>query len=318
VAVAVAARRHHCEVRVSRVALLGCGRWGRHVLRDLHGLGAEVVVVARSDSSRRNAEEGDADQIVGSVEALPQVDGVVVSTITPAHAESIESALPLGVPIFVEKPMTDDPAAADDLANRAGDRLFVMHKWRYHPGIELLAELARSGELGGVQGVRTTRLGHGNPHADIDSIWILAPHDVSIVLELLGGIPEPKAARVEHVGSHLSGLVGILGESPWAVIEASVTSPLRRREVRLICSEGVAVLKSPYDDHVSILRGDPHGANDSMEEEQRTVSTEWPLVRELRAFLEHLDGGPPPRSSAAEGAAEVRAIAQLRELAGAQ
>ncbi|TMK26548.1 MAG: hypothetical protein E6G64_14425 [Actinobacteria bacterium] len=52
------------------------------------------------------------------------------------------------------------------------------------------------------------------------------------------------------------------------------------------------------------------------DQETRPISTEFPLLRELRAFVEHLEGGPPPRSSAAEGAAEVAVVERLRQLAG--
>ena len=88
-------------------------------------------------------------------------------------------------------------------------------------------------------------------------------------------------------------------------------SPERRREVQLVCEQGVALLADGYSEHVLVHRD---GAD---EPERREIATELPLLRELRAFVEHLQGGPPPRSSAAEGALVVRRIAELRALAGA-
>src|SRR4029079_9590665 len=133
-----------------RVALVGCGRWGVHVLRDLLALGCEVVVVARSEASRERAEEGGATAVVPAIRDLTGVEGAVVVTPTTTHAEVLNELLDLGVPVFVEKPLAEDPGAAAALAARAPDRLFVMHKWRHHPGVEALASIARSGELGGV------------------------------------------------------------------------------------------------------------------------------------------------------------------------
>jgi len=75
---------------------------------------------------------------------LGDVAGVVVATPTSTHAAVVAETLALGVPMFVEKPLTDDPESATTLAERAGNRLFVMDKWRYHPGIEALAAMARS------------------------------------------------------------------------------------------------------------------------------------------------------------------------------
>jgi predicted dehydrogenase len=142
-------------------------------------------------------------------------------------------------------------------------------------------------------------------------VWIHAPHDLAIALEILGTVPAARSAVGETVDASLSGLVGLLGDDPWVAIEISATSAERRREIRLVCEEGIAWLADGYADHVAVAAA---GAD---EPERRAVSTEPPLLRELRTFVEHLDGGPPPRSSAAEGVEIVRRIAELHELAGA-
>jgi predicted dehydrogenase len=294
------------------VALVGCGHWGRHILRDLRTLGVRVPVVARSEETAARASAGGADAIVGSVAALPEIDGAVVATSTVAHAEAIDALLERGVPIFTEKPLTPVVADAERLAAAAGDRLFVMDKWRYHPGIEALAAIARTQELGRVLGLRTVRASHGNPHPDVDAIWILAPHDLSIALEILGTVPPARDAVAELVGGEPQGLVARLGDDPWLTLDVSATAPEHRRETRLVCERGVATLAGGYADHVAVVRAGALGG----EPERRPLPDELPLLRELRAFVEHLAGGPPPRSSAAEGAEIVRRIGELRALAG--
>jgi predicted dehydrogenase len=294
------------------IGLIGCGRWGRNILRDLHTLGCAVTVVAPSDDSRRNAVEGGAAAMVDRIEALPAVDGIVVATPTATHAAVIEALLHRGIPIYCEKPLTPDRAAAARLAALAPDRLFVMDKWRYHPGIEALAAIARSGELGPVLGLRTTRVQWGNQHLDVDGIWVMAPHDLSIALEVLGALPAPRHAVGEVSDGVAVGLIGLLGDRPWVVLEVSNRAPVVRREVRLHCRDGIAVLDDGYADHIRVFRAaDPHDTT-APEPERRPIATEWPLLRELRAFLEHLEGGPPPKSSAAEGAAIVATLAELR------
>jgi predicted dehydrogenase len=190
-----------------------------------------------------------------------------------------------------------------------------MDKWRYHPGIEALRDIARSGDLGPVHGLRTTRVGWGHPHPE-DAVWVLVPHELSIALEILGSVPKPQSAVVDQVGGQAMGMVGWLGKTPWLVSEVSVRHPDRRREIRLYCRDGVAVLNDPYCEHVLISRSGGFASGVPPDTEKRSISTEFPLLRELRAFVEHLHGGPPPRSSAAEGAAIVEAIADLRVLAG--
>ena len=304
------------------IGLIGCGRWGRFILRDLLSLGCEVTVVVNgSNQSRQNARDGGATGVIESIDQLPQINGLVVATPTRTHAEVIESLLEFEVPIFTEKPLTADRASALRLARQAPNRLFVMDKWRYHPGIEMLRDIARAEELGPVLGLRTTRGQWGNPHKDVDVSWILMPHDLSISLEVLGKIPTPRHAIAEIVDGELTGLLGVLGgalakpSEPWLVVEVSGRYPEYRREVRLHCRDGVAILNDGYSSGVSVTGfGNSDGGSPAIE--LRRISQELPLLRELRAFVGHLQGGPPPRSSAADGALIVSAIADLRSLAG--
>lgn len=296
------------------VGLVGCGRWGRHILRDLVSLGCEVPVVARSDASRARAESGGAAEIVERVAELPRLDGAVVATQTSVHAAVLRELLDLGVPVYCEKPLTDDPAEARRLVDQGNDRLFVMDKWRYHPGVQELAAIARERRLGHVSGITTTRIGWGNPHDDVDPVWVLAPHDLSIALEVMGAVPRPRAAAGQIVDGDVVRLSATLdGDTWWHVFEVSARSPVRQRRIELHCEEGLAVLAGAWDEHVStygVDRAEPEGT-------RIETPGELPLLACLREFVEHLRGGPPPRSSVTEGAAIVSTLAELRHLAGA-
>lgn len=296
------------------LALIGCGRWGVHILRDLITLGCEVHVASSSEASRERALADGATSVRERAEDLPAIEGAVVAVPTSSHAEIIRRLMPRDIPIFVEKPMTPDAREAKQLAAELSGRLFVMDKWRYHPGIEALRDIAHSGELGPVIGLSTWRLDWSTPHADVDAVWILAPHDLSIALEILGHIPEPRAAVAEPGATGFDSLSAILGSDPWLRLEVSALYPAKRREVRLHAREGTAVLADGYDTQVEIIR---HGVGGAPFIEKRPIGDAMPLYRELEAFLGHLKGGPPPRSSAGEGAEVVDVIARLRAMAGA-
>ncbi|MBJ7354278.1 MAG: Gfo/Idh/MocA family oxidoreductase [Thermoleophilaceae bacterium] len=290
------------------IGLVGVGNWGRLILRDLVALGCDVHVVANTEQSVANAREFGATAIVGSVAELPELDGAVCASIATSHAEvvlALAEATP--GPIYCEKPLTADVAQADQLVETLGDRLFVMDKWRYQAGVLGLARLAQNGELGAIQSISLRRVSTGNPHPDVNTIWTHMPHDLSIALEILGEIPPVTQAVGEFVNGKIVGTRAILGESPWVAIEVSDGAPEHHRELRVVGSTGVAILAGGWSEEVIVRRFD--GADDQV----IAAKGELPLLAELRAFIEHVQGGPPPKSSAADGALIVRRIEETLE-----
>jgi predicted dehydrogenase len=298
------------------IGLIGCGRWGRLILRDLLSLGVRVSVVARGRSSENAAG---AAGVFDSIAKLPRMDGYVVATPTSTHADVIEQLLPLRAPVFCEKPLCHDAARARRLAEAADGRLFVMDKWRYHDGVLALAEVARTGELGPVTGLRTYRLGWGHDYGDVDCVWTLLPHDLSIAREIFGRPLPPFAAVADRAGNGVMGIVVSCGDpgGPWHVAEIGARAPERRRSIVLHCRDGTASLGGAYDDHISLLRDPPaNGAAQDPQPVKRRIPTTMPLHAELRAFADFLSGGKPPKSSAGEAAETVEMIAAIRRLAG--
>ncbi len=295
------------------VGLVGCGLWGALVHRDLASLGAGVVV-ADTDDAARAAAAAQGATTVGDIAELPDVDAIVVATPAMTHAAIVAALLPRDVPMLVEKPFTTSVADAERLVARGGDRLFVGHVWRYHPGVELLAAIARSGEIGPIAGLRSTRTNWTSPRTDVDSVWNLAPHDLTLAIEILGGIPAPRAALAEVHDGRAVGLVALLGDAPWLAFDVSNRYRDKRREVRLHGRDGVAVMRDPDAGQIEITRGDA-STRDVPVTEVREFSRESALRRQLAAFLGFLDGSPRPKSTAAEGLEVVRALVRLRELA---
>ena len=182
--------RGMATIRTMRILLLGCGRWGRNILRDLHGLGLEVSVADPDPTARTYARSVGALQVAGDPDELPDCEGVVIATPTATHAQVIQRALSRQVPVFVEKPMTSDAGEARRLAEHADGKLFVMDKWRYHPGVEELGRIHETCELGKPLGMHLYHGGWGHPHADVDVSWVLLSHCLSIFLEIFGVLPD--------------------------------------------------------------------------------------------------------------------------------
>jgi predicted dehydrogenase len=295
------------------IGLIGCGAWGVHILRDLRTLGCRVGVVARSEESRQRAQQGGAAFLRESIEALEPMDGYVVASSTQSHVAVLERLLERPAPIFVEKPLCIHSEDAHRLAPRARGRVFCMDKWRYHPGILWLARCAAERRLGAVQGLFLTRVG-GVSRSQVNAVWHLMPHDLSIALEILGTVPEPRAAT----GAMLSNgwayhAHAILGERPWVVIDVGERRGQHFREVRLVCAEGEATLGGAYAEQITVRR---HSAGVLGAPERVPIEQAMPLQLELEAFVGFLQGGVPPKSSYDEAMLIVDRLQAIQALAG--
>lgn len=302
--------------RRPKIGLAGCGHWGTNILRDLLSLQCEVHVAEPLPEARHRARALGATACVPSVDRWEagRIDGYIIATPASTHLALIDSLLPAGKPIFCEKPLSDDVAAARVTVSRAERTLFVMHKWRYHPAIEALEELARSSAYGDVREIHTRRLQWSLAHPDKDAAWDLAPHDLSIAYAIARRLPAPHAAhmRLNDRGKAIS-LTGVLADTAGPTVHLHVATnwPQIERSVHVIFDHGAAVLRNPYADHLEV-----YPCTDGILGEVQAVSIaqDPPLRRELQCFVDHLRGGPPPRTSAREGLEVIEAIEALRRL----
>ncbi len=295
------------------IGLIGCGAWGAYILRDLLELGCRVGVVARSPESQQRARQGGASFIRDSLEALEPMDGYVVAVSTQSHTEVIERLLERPAPIFVEKPLCMRGEEAHRLAPRARGRVFCMDKWRYHPGIHWLARCAAEGRMGPVQGLFLTRVG-GVSKSQVNAVWHLMPHDLAIALEILGSVPEPRAATGSMLPSGWAYHAhAILGDRPWVVIDAGERRGQHFREVRLVCAEGEATLGGAYAEQIIVRR---HSTAAVGAPERVPIEQAMPLKLELEAFLGFVKGGAAPKSSYDEAMLIVDRLEALQRMAG--
>lgn len=297
------------------LALVGCGRWGRNVLQDLRQLGARVHVVDPSPDARRGARVLGAASTARDCEALPALDGAVVASSTTTHATAIEALASHGFPIFCEKPLTADPRRAQRLAKALPDRLFVMDKWRYHRAIAAMREIVEGGDWGDLLALETTRHQWGNPCSDIDAGWLLAPHDISIGLELMGRIPKVETAWGVPGRRGLDALTARLGRRPWMQLSVSTRAPRFERRVVVQLEDGLIEWRGDDAAALHCTRGRVGPTIGDADSIRRPIAVDAPLRRELSAFLAHLRGGPPPLSDARTGASIVSLVADMRTAA---
>ena len=296
------------------IGLIGCGRWGQLILTTLTKLSVRVTVYDANPEMGQKALLLGAVATGTSVEALAASDGLIVATPASTHRSVLEQIAYLAKPIFVEKPLATSYTDALAIARLTLPSTFLMHIWRYHPGIRLLGEIGRSGMIGEVLLVKTSRTNWTSPRTDTDSLRTLAPHDLTVFLEILGYLPTPKAAVAERHGGTIRSLTAFLGENPSCILDISTRYADKRREVRVHGTAGVAVLADEKVDYIDIWYGDDQTLVRGQRHERLPFDTTPPLQLELMAFLEYLQGGNAPLSSLAEGVEIVRLLDAIEQL----
>jgi predicted dehydrogenase len=295
------------------LGLVGCGLWGENLLRDALQLGARVWVADPSDEARSRAYRMGAEGVFQSSRELPPVDGIVVATPASTHHAVISELLDRRVPIFTEKPFTLDLTEAQDLVQIAGEQIFVLHVWRYHPGVRVLKELIQGDGLGPPELLRSFRTNWTSARSDCDPVWTLLPHDFSIFLELTDALPPVGFARAEFSAGRAVGMLALLDGAFPCIAEVSTRYADKRRELRLHGCEGVAELTSDGM-HVLIHRGS--ATTEQPQTERIDLGEQTALQREILAVLEYLRGGPAPVSGADDALLIATRMHEARALAG--
>jgi predicted dehydrogenase len=293
------------------ICQFGCGRWGQNILRDLLSLDCRVDVVDPAIKARQFALAHGADNAFQEFSPSGLYDGYVVATTASAHFEVLSLLATNGKPIFCEKPLVTSLEDARRLTGMYKRNLFEMHKWRYHPGIQKMAQLVQSGELGDIELVRITRCGWGVPYDDIPAPHVLLPHDLSVVLSLLGAVPPIKKMLCPNEKRPETGLIIQLQENsgPEVWIEYSTAIPEEKRSYTVIGSSATVQLADSHDTELMFRKGDPG----SFSAEKLTVRADGPLPlwKELSVFVDHIQGGPPPLSSLSEAVQIIERLAEI-------
>lgn len=299
------------------IGLLGCGLWGRRILDDLCVLGARVQVVDADANARANAMAGGA---AGALPTIPQTDacnGWVIATPASAHLASLRLLAGSGVPLLCEKPLCVDLAQTREIETLGLVDCHMLDVWRYHPAVEKLGELVRSGALGTPRGLRSTRINWTSPRTDIDSLSNLGPHEISIYREVFDGTwPEPASAIFERgaEGTICSAWLHWHG-GPWMLSELGNRSPLRKRELRLHGEDAVALWDASSPAALVLARGIADSQLEASERKIIPLDSGMALRRQLQAWLLWLLGdGPPPRTDLADGLHAVASIERMRQL----
>jgi len=185
-------------------AVVGTGDWGANLVRNFASLpGGRLVALCDTDPQRLAATAArypaaQASDQIDAIAAHAGVHAVVVSASAAGHHPIAKRMLEAGKDVYVEKPLALRVDHAEELvrlARRHQRILMVGHLLLFHPGVRYLKGLVERGELGELHYIYSQRVNLGKVRRDENALWSFAPHDLSVILHLLGTEPADVAAR---------------------------------------------------------------------------------------------------------------------------
>lgn len=315
-----------------RIGLVGYGYWGPNLARNFHQL-PEAWLVACADSDPGRLSEAarlyPLKQTAADYRELldnPTLDALVIATPARSHFELARAALNAGKHVLVEKPIAMSSAEARELIETARTRervLMVGHTFEFNPAVWKIKELLTSGDLGELFYIYSNRVNLGRVQRDINVLWSIAPHDISILLYLLDTLPVSLSARGgTFVSNGVEDVVFALlafHNNLLAHVHASWLDPSKTRQMTLVGSEKMIV----YDDvdpeaKIKIYDKGVYKRGDAFGEFQLRVRSgdlyipridlTEPLKYECAHFIECIREGKTPRTDGKNGLRVVRVL----------
>ncbi|MDQ2904785.1 MAG: Gfo/Idh/MocA family oxidoreductase [Ktedonobacteraceae bacterium] len=317
--------------------VIGWGYWGPKIARNLDALPHGQVTMISDLDRKRLASLGVSQPWVRTTTQVEDVfqsdvDAVVIATPVRTHYKLAREALLYDKHVLVEKPLTANVEEARELVALAEERnrvLMVGHTFEYSPAVNELRKLVRSGELGHIYCIETERVNLGLFRSDINVIWDLAPHDVSILLYLLGQKPERIRVQAHshiqpgiHDIAHLD--LEFAGDLT-AHIHVSWLHPCKVRQVTVIGDARMVV----YDDTnpsemIKIYnKGADVHADPGVSYRYGAITSphiDWtePLRLECEDFANAIRTGTQPRAHGGVGLAVVEVLAAAQQILNEQ
>ncbi len=306
-----------------RIAVIGCGLWGRNIVRNFYNLGVLDTVCDMDEEHLKMVTEQypgvnvtkDYKEVVNSSE----ITSVIVVTPSHTHYKLVKEFLQSGKNVYVEKPISTVAQEARDLSNLAKEKglvLMVGHLLLYHPAVNRLKMLIDEGQLGDIVYAQSDRLNVNYFKNDRSVMWDLAPHDVSLisyvtskepvrVLSAVGCSSERNEIMdITHITIEFEdGVIGHISES-WITPKKHVTLLVRGTKKTAILDDTVSENKLQLFDNY---------ANNSVDVKLDYLEIE-PLKLECQHFISCCDNCAKARSDGENGYSVVKILEEAEKI----
>jgi UDP-2-acetamido-3-amino-2,3-dideoxy-glucuronate N-acetyltransferase len=300
------------------ICVAGCGHWGKNLARNFAELG-HLAAICESDAGRLRAfsELYPSATAHGRLEdaiADPSIDALVLATPAEQHYRMALAALRGGKDVFVEKPLALEWQEGNEMVETArqnGRILMVGHLLRYHPAVLKVQELVADEAFGKIEYIYSNRLSMGKIRREENALWSFAPHDISVILALMGQLPIQVVATG---GAYLQPNIAdvtvsnlLFNHGARAHIFVSWLHPYKEQRLVVIGSKQMAVFEDSRPDHKLILYDKRIEWKDGIIEGAKSLGlpvpfeTDEPLRRECEHFIDCVRERRKPVTPGEEG-----------------
>lgn len=315
---------------VKTVACVGSGYWGKNLVRNFHDLQALAAICDSDEDTLRTFKQQypDCRLLTSYQDVLKDESLRAVAIATPAetHAGMVREALVAGKDVFVEKPLCLSVKEGEELIGIARERqrvLMVGHLLWYHPAILRLKELIDTGELGRVQYIYSNRLNLGKIRREENILWSFAPHDLSVILGLVGEMPNVVQAQGgNYLHQQIADATVSLLSFPSGVkahIFVSWLHPFKEQKLIVVGDRKMAVFDDVEKKDKLLLY--PHSIEwknqipvaNKADAQPLTLKSGEPLRAECLHFLECIQTRTTPRTDGEEGLRVLTVLQQCQD-----
>jgi predicted dehydrogenase len=239
-----------------KIGVVGCGYWGPKHVRVCHELKeVQLAMVCDADENKLKQVRNQYPYVEATTSyntlISNGVDAVIIATPVSTHYKLAKEALLHDKHVLIEKPITASSREALELIELAEKRKLVLmagHTYEYHPAVDYLRDRVNNGELGNIYSIDADRLNLGLYRPDVNVLWDLAPHDISIILSLINKEPVAVSARgTHHVDPNvydMAYLEILFADGAMGHVHVSWLHPRKIREITIVGSQKMAI----YDD----------------------------------------------------------------------
>lgn len=307
------------------IAVVGCGHWGKNLVRNFAELESLYAVCDPNTAlAQKFAEQYSVKNL--SFEEInddASIEGIVLAVPAPLHASMAIEAMSAGKHVYVEKPLAMNPVEGQrmiDVSNDKGVHLMVGHLLQYHTAFEVVRDLVEAGELGKLNYIYSNRLSLGKIRSEENVVWSFAPHDISMILSLIG--QEPKTVNTVHSCVLQDGIADIatihmeFEDEIKAHVAVSWLHPFKEQKLVVIGSSAMVVFDDTeiWEKKLALYR---HKVNfsDRIAEAVKSEVTYLdvphvePLKQECQYFIDLIAQRRPPLTDGREALRVLRVLA---------